>query len=361
MKRRKKRNKRNRKKSTFFLGAILILLTVIVIARRYRIQEGVSKETLRIRFLQVPIFEFVKKEEWKYPEPNYPFDVEDVDISIPDLDKDYTIAWVSDLHLITDHEPAEDVTEESMETIEQRYETIFITDDEVPKHSADLWPEIVKFLNSYEKLDGIIFGGDMMDYCSRSNIEVFKEGFERINPDIPLLYIRADHDYGAWYGGEAFTEDDAHEVHKEIDGDDPNEKYIDFGEFIVIGVNGSTKNMPDWQFNTIKQWYEWGKPVIAVTHVPYASKIDSELEELSMGVRNTKYYWDWSSEIYIPNDVTGRYLTEFIYSSDTPVRKVLAGHLHAEWDGMLTEQLSQHIFSPAYSGVIGIIHVKSDD
>lgn len=356
----KRKKKRSRRKRTFFLGAILLFLISSVIVRRCLIQEE-SQAVIRIITPRISIYELVKKGKREYYKPDYSFVIEDVNVLISGIDKDYTIAWVSDLHIITDHEPTEDVVEEFMETIEQRYEMMFITNNEEPVHSADLWPEIVKFLNYYEGLDGIIFGGDMMDYCSQSNMEAFMEGYEQINPEIPLLYIRADHDYGAWYGGEAFTENEAHEMHKKIDGDDSNSKYLDFGEFIVIGVNGSTKSMPDWQFNIINQQYEMGKPVIVVTHVPYASNIDSTLEELSMKVRNTKYYWDWSSEIYIPNDVTGRYLTEFIYSPDTPVCKVLAGHLHAKWDGMLTEQLSQHIFSPAYFGVVGIIHITSGE
>ena len=46
-----------------------------------------------------------------------------------------------------------------------------------------------------------------------------------------------------------------------------------------------------------------------------------------------------------------------IYSEDTMVEQVLAGHLHESWDGMLTQQVPQHIFAPAFRGNIGIIHI----
>ena len=46
-----------------------------------------------------------------------------------------------------------------------------------------------------------------------------------------------------------------------------------------------------------------------------------------------------------------------IYAPDTQVVKVLSGHMHAGWDGMITQQVSQHVFNPAYLGYIGIIHV----
>ncbi len=293
-----------------------------------------------------------------YPAPAYPFRTEEVTIEVPDLSREYTLAWVSDVHLITDHGPSDDVMEEFTETIGQRYELLFVTGEEEPVHSADLWPEIVNFLN-YGDFDGVIFGGDMMDYCSRSNMDAFLREYERIDPELPLLYIRADHDYGAWYGGEVWTQDDACELHQRIDDDSLNEKYLDFGEFMVIGINGSTKNMTPGQYEIVSRLYAEGKPVIIATHVPYASRIDASLEERSMEVRGVKYYWE--DGIYTPDEITGKYLAEMIYSADTHVCGVLAGHLHACWDGPLTEQVSQHIFSPAFQGVIGIIHIVPEE
>ena len=102
-----------------------------------------------------------------------------------------------------------------------------------------------------------------------------------------------------------------------------------------------------------------GKPVIIVTHVPYEAKVDTpgideSLEELSMRVRNKIYYWGGGK--YEPNDKTKQYFS-MIYSDDTPVVQVLAGHMHEKWDGMITEKVPQHIFSPAFKGVIGIVHI----
>lgn len=294
----------------------------------------------------------------EYPAPEYPFRTEEVTIAVPGASREYTLAWVSDVHMITDQEPADGVMGEFTDTLKQRYELLFVTKDEEPVHSADLWPEIVRFLN-YGGFDGIVFGGDMMDYCSRSNMDAFMRGYGQIDPNVPLLYIRADHDYGVWYGGEAWTKEDAAGLHRTIDGDAPDEKYLDFGEFIVIGINASTGNMPLEQYEFVRELYDRGKPVIIATHVPYASWIDTSLEELSMEVRGVKYYWGDGS--YIADQITWSYLTEMIYSADTSVCGVLAGHLHAGWDGPLTERVSQHIFTPAFQGVIGIIRIVPEE
>ena len=41
-----------------------------------------------------------------YPEPDYNLTLEEVYVPLPELSREYEIAWVSDLHLITDHEPS---------------------------------------------------------------------------------------------------------------------------------------------------------------------------------------------------------------------------------------------------------------
>lgn len=288
------------------------------------------------------------------PKPEYDFRTEEVTIAIDGISKPYTIAWVSDLHLVSDHEAGEalgDVHAEYLGAVNKRYEELAVTADGI--HAEELWPEIVKYLN-YNEFDGVIFGGDIMDYCSNSNITLIKEGLDNLH--IPYIYVRADHDYGAYYGGVFFTETEARALHKTIDGDELANKFWDRNDFIVLGIDNSTKDMPEYYLNMVAEVYTRGKPVIMVTHVPYESKIDTSLSELSMQVRNTIYYWSDASDHFKPNDITRKYL-DLIYSEDTAVKQVLAGHLHASWDGIISQQVPQHIFAPAFSGTIGIVHI----
>lgn len=358
---------RNRKSSKGILIKILIfslvilsLLLLMMVLMRIKKQET-EKETSGMTEVESSehseeISSVPESEEETdiYPAPEYDFTCEEVTIEIPGLSQEYTFAWVSDLHMITDLDPAEDVMPGNEETIQFRYE-FFSTPDGM--RSVELWPEIVNFLN-YEDFDGIIFGGDMLDYYSNSNLEAFMQGFKNLNPAVPILYIRADHDYGYWYGGEVLKETDTHALHKTIDKDDINDKYWEFDDFIIIGVNNSTKDMPQEQLDLILSLYEKNKKIIMVTHVPYASMVDESLEALSMEVRQKVYYWGGGD--YVPNAVTKAYLDK-VYAEDTNICQVLAGHLHAQWDGMLTQQVPQHIFTPAYMGTIGIIHVVGEE
>lgn len=280
--------------------------------------------------------------------PEYDFTVEEVTVEIEGIQREYTLAWVSDLHMITDKE-AGDVDVACLYDVKKRYEELPVTQDGI--HAEDLWPEIVKFLN-YQEFDGIIFGGDMLDYCSTSNMEALKAGYDQLKA--PVMYIRADHDYGSWYGSYLLDDVKAHSLHASIDGDELENKYMEFDDFMIIGVDNSNKNMPSGQMWALEELYNKRKPVIAVTHVPYESTVDTSLEELSFKVRNKIYYWGGGE--YIPNEYTEEYL-HMIYREDTIVKQVLAGHLHASWDGMITEQVPEHIFGPAFDGHLGVIHV----
>ncbi|MBQ6787698.1 MAG: metallophosphoesterase [Lachnospiraceae bacterium] len=369
----KRRMNRKNQKSIWIIGALSSVLLAILIFIGIRLQkqepdvyyfeeemsseetdDEMSETAEEAETLQEDEEVSTQPEEIIYPEPEYEFATEEVTLAIEGLGREYTIAWVSDLHLVSDHEAGEelgDVHGEYLDAINKRYEEMAVTSDGV--HAEELWPEIVKYLN-YNDFDGIIFGGDMMDYCSNSNIEIIKEGLDSLH--VPYIYVRADHDYGAYYGGVFFTETEARELHKTIDGDEISYKFWDMGEFIVLGIDNSTKDMPEYYLNMVADVYTRGKPVIMATHVPYESKVDNSLAELSMQVRNTIYYWSDVSNHYKPNVITRQYL-DLIYSEDTVVKQVLSGHMHAGWDGMITQQVSQHVFNPAYLGYIGIIHV----
>lgn len=245
--------KKRKLMSIFLVLAILLILILLAFlfvwkkSVQIREQEEASSEE------EATVSEEETTEELEevvYPKPQYDFKTEEIIVEIPNLTEEYTIAWVSDLHIVTDDEISDDILEEDLEAVKARYE-LFQTEDGVP--SEELLPEVIDFLN-YGKFDGIIFGGDMLDYCSKSNMEKLSTEFARLNPKVPTLYVRADHDYGFWYGGEAFTESAAENLHKEMaDGDDLEMKYLDFDEFIITGINRSTKDMRADQYGILDE------------------------------------------------------------------------------------------------------------
>ena len=355
-------NRRITKKHQWQYVLLIVLLLLIAsgigigcgLAGRDLVQITPVEETAANETAQETVAETIpEEEEIVYDPPEYDFKTDEITVELDGLDREYTIAFVNDLHMITDKE-AGDVLEENLPTVRERYENLSVTAEGI--HGEELWPEIVKFLN-YNDFDAVIFGGDMLDYCSHSNMEALKEGFEELKyPKERLLYLRSDHDYGGWYGGSVFTDDDGFAAQAGLWDGDEGEGCIDFGAFRIVGINKSYVNLSDGKLKFLMQEIEDGTPVILATHVPFYSETDSSLEELSMAVRNRIYYWNPENSGYCPDANTQQFI-DCMYAPDSNVVQIVAAHMHAAWDGIVANDLREHIFAPAFQGNIGIIHV----
>lgn len=289
----------------------------------------------------------------RYPMPEYAFKTEEIIVPIEGLENSYRIAFVNDVHMITDH-AAGDVAESNLPVVQNRYETLAVTSDGV--HSEDLWPEIIKYLN-YNDFDAVVFAGDILDYSSGSNYMALKNGIESLKyPKDRLMYLRSDHDYGGWYGENVYTDNAGFTVQTYVLDGDKGENCIDFGEFMILGINKSYQNLSRSRADFLNEKLDEGKPTILATHVPFYSAVDSTLKERSIQVRNRIYYWNQEDSSYEPDDRTQEFINR-IYAEDSNVVQIVAAHLHASWDGPVTEKLREHIFAPSFEGQIGIIYV----
>ncbi|MCM1326138.1 MAG: metallophosphoesterase [Bacteroidales bacterium] len=296
---------------------------------------------------------------YEYAPPKYNFKLDEITVEISvsggTAEKEYDIAFVNDLHLITDSKPG-DVLEEKLPTVRERHDNLSVTADGV--HAEELWPEVIKFLN-YHNFDAVIFGGDILDYCSHSNMAALTEGFDNLKyPKEKVLYLRSDHDYGGWYGGGIFTDMDGFMAQAELWDGDQSEGWIAFDDFLIVGINKSYQNLSDERLQFLMGKLNAEKPVIVATHVPFYSEVDESLAEKSMEVRNRIYYWNQEDSSYSPDQNTQK-LIDSMYDEDSNVVQILAAHLHAAWDGNVTEHVKEHIFAPAYEGRIGVIHVRT--
>lgn len=338
-------------------GIAIVVLIIIAVCRKDMNQPENLKE-------EIPPTEETQEaeaseeteivEENAYEPPEYDFKLDDITVEIDGLDREYQIAFVNDVHMITDHK-AGDVLEENLPTVEDRYENLSVTEEGI--HAEELWPEVIKFLN-YNDFDAVVFAGDILDYCSNSNMEKLQEGFSELKyPEDRIMYLRSDHDYGGWYGGSVFTDTDGFIAQSELwDGDDSDKMCIEFDDFMIVGVNKSYQNLSDGRLEFLTEKLKEKKPVILATHVPYYSEEDDSLKELSMEVRNRIYYWNPENSSYAPDENTQKFIDE-MYSPKSHVVQIVAAHLHAAWDGIVSGNLSEHIFAPTFQGRIGVIHV----
>ena len=276
---------------------------------------------------------------------NFGISTEEVYVNISGLEKEYTFLWLSDLHIITE---CDEIAVEDQETVTSRRESFKNT---VGMYSDEFWLQLSKALDAWSA-DAIFFGGDMIDHAANANIACLKEGLDKL--ETPYLYVRADHDYAPYY---CAVKDEAAVagLQAEIDGYEEI-TLIEFEDLCLVGINDSTRPITVAALQEMKDICAKGKPIILVTHVPLNSLCDTSLEEESKAV------WDgralvWGANCAYTPDGTTQEFMDLIYAEDSPVKEVLAGHLHFTWDGQLTENTREHVFSSAYLGNIGVVRV----
>ena len=148
------------------------------------------------------------------------------------------------------------------------------------------------------------------------------------------------------------------ELEKSIDGYDPV-LVLEFDDLMVVGFNVSTSNMTAAGLARFKEAYAKRKPIILVTHVPIDPLVEPRVGEVYKERDPKRRNLTWGDDCYYKPNAHTREFIDLVCAEDSPVKTVLAGHLHFSWHGMLTKTISQHLFVPSYKGNIGVIRVKA--
>ena len=275
--------------------------------------------------------------------------VDRVELDLPNVQNSYELLFINDMHVL---KLDESVVAESEEKVRIRQDVMFRT--RTGMASAEAWPKLSAILDDFSA-DGIIFGGDMMDFVSPANVQMLSGGLSQITT--PYIYLRADHDLAVWYSGGAISMEDSVALHASVSS--YQDMFVmEYPEFYVLGWNNSTGQLTnDGLDAALRIWYS-GKPIILATHVPINSIVDNSLAEEAANVdpENRKKLWG-DGCLYQPDDTTSAFLG-MIYDTNSPVKAVLSGHLHFRHVVQLTEQTVEYVFAPAFEGNVAKIVIK---
>ena len=281
-----------------------------------------------------------------------PVNTEEVHITIPGMSEEKKLIFLSDLHIVTQSDEVTDVNTVNGRLSWSSYEGVT---------AAEQWPDWAKYINETEA-DLVVFGADMLDFNSRSNLDTLKAGLEEIT--IPYIYLRADHDIFPFNIAGA-DEAEYFDLQKNIA--EYEDVFIEeFSDFIIVGWNNSTERLGRAGLEKIKEAAATGKPLILVTHVPVTPLGDESLSDKSREVyQDRSLLWGYYPDAYyFPNETeegaATAELLEMIYSDDSPFTEILCGHLHFSWDGQVTEKVHQHVFSAAFERNIGIVTISGE-
>lgn len=269
-------------------------------------------------------------------------------VYIDGLEGEYTFLFLTDSHVVT---PDDRASEQEREYVEQRY-GMFVNAEGIS--SAEQFPAWIAYANE-AGVDAVLLGGDIIDSPSNANIEWLQGQLAEL--EMPYLYVPGNHDwtypweYMTDYGKENYLS----ELAPMMRGNTAVQS-VEIGELLLVGVDNSANQVNPDAISGYEDLLAQNKPVIVINHVPYAAEtllpkaVEAWSSPTVIGNGNGGGIW--------PNDTSG-YFLELTTAENSPVRLVLAGHVHLYDDGVINQepQLRQIVGNAAYEGSALLIRV----
>lgn len=271
---------------------------------------------------------------------NWEPQVDTREVALDGLSRDYNFLFVSDTHVIV---PGQEDTSEVLELGNSRMHYFTNTSG---MNSEEQFPYWIQYANSHQ-VDGLLMGGDIIDYPSESNLAYLKENLNELKT--PYVYTFGNHDWA--YPWDTTTQEYRPLFDDLLDGSGAAH-FMEYDDLVVLTVDDSTYQVAPEALPVVEQALSLGKPVILMMHIPLQT--DSLL---------TKCLNGWNEAIVIgpdgkkPNEVTQKFL-DMILADDSPVGAILAGHVHMEDTSQINDRITQYVVDMSAKGKGIIVHLS---
>lgn len=288
-------------------------------------------------------------------EPDCSVEVTEETVYIEGLENDYTLLFVTDAHIVvrSDASAADGGQgNESLTQYENQRYSMFQNAEGTD--SMTQFEAFIRYANE-QKVDGVLFGGDIIDCPSEANVGWLAEQLDRLK--MPFLYVLGNHDWT--FPWDYMTEEGRKSYLPMLEplmqgGTAVNS--LDFGEFIVVGIDNSCDQVNGEALPEFERICDEGRPVIVMAHVPF-------LTQSVLG--NAREVWSGSVVIgggnyggIYPDEYSDRFVKK-LTAADSPVELMLAGHVHF-YDKDVIEgekDVLQIVGGAGYEGNAVLLHV----
>ena len=249
-------------------------------------------------------------------------------VTIKGLKKTQKILFVSDMHIVAKKDSY--ITRSTKKKHNSRIKEYTFSYGT----TAKAWLRLAAKLDSY-KANLIIFGGDMIDYCSEANIEILKKGLAKVHT--PYILLSGNHEGNDWAltGWQTVYNVLANSGVYSVD----TVLTRNMSGFRVLCINEYGLSISDSTLTQVKSFLKKGKkgaPVILFSHVP-----------LQSGEHNY--------------DTNAQKTISACYSTSSPVVASFSGHVHYYQVLNRRADLKQISLLPAYKQSITMITVKGTE
>ena len=275
-------------------------------------------------------------------------------ITIPGLQQDYEVWVMSDLHMTLVNE------NEADEIIQYAKERKPGFVNEAGVSADEILGAFIEEANE-EQPDMILFGGDILDFPSEANLAYLKEKLDLLT--VPYVFTMGNHDWT--FPWEYMTTEGSERYRPMFDGylfnnfadasaimvyEAMGNSYaglIELSDMIVLAIDNSSNQVAAEALELVERAYKKEKPIVLLQHVPFST------ENLIAEVKNS-----WSNPVTLGMQVHGGIApneasTELWYRThdeESPIKAVLAGHIHFPYEEDLSDATVQLVSDAAFKG-----------
>lgn len=260
--------------------------------------------------------------------------------------KEYEFLFLTDLHLAIK-------TREEVGPYGSADERIRAFSNARGTISAKQLPQWIDYANKNE-LNGVLMGGDILDYYSDVNAVYLKNQLDGFN--MPYLFTIGNHElFLPWE--ETIAEDSV--IYDCFKNGETAFQLLEFEEFVICAIDDEVYQVNEASLIAMKNWLKEhpDKPMILLAHVPFYTENDRELLDATVSI--------WGQALVIgtgegTRDTTAvsRDFLDLILGEESPVVAIFTGDNHYYHKGKLTDSITQWVGTPAYAGDGMIIKIK---
>lgn len=291
-----------------------------------------------------------EKEQIEQLKEEYGLSISEETITIDGLNKDYEFLFLADNHVLLYE--TENIDKWGCSTQDR----INLFTNSAGVTSADALPVWIELANQMD-VDGVLFGGDVIDYLTENNVNYCKNEIDKLN--MPYIYTMGNHDsYDVfdWYGG------GMRETNSLLDGffleGSRDFQVLDFKDFYIVSVNNGIKSITGDVLNRFKYICSEEKPIILMCHKPFTTYETEELTQDTIAAWGGSILMGPASELEDNSAALEFY--NLVLDEDSPVVAVLAGHIHMYHKDMLNDNIVQLVSDTSSNGSGILLRITGD-
>lgn len=258
--------------------------------------------------------------------------VVDSELIIDGIEQEYVLMHISDVHMnVCDSLSDEKEVEKGREcektwfNLREYFAKSFGEPfGEEHKLSSEATFDKMLALAEEMKPNALLLSGDMLDYTNGGSVRALKR--KLAGYDGKYMFVPGNHDGGTSCG---LTKDGV--------------QVLDFGEFMIVGIDNSNRTVSDLQLAELKAVCALGRPIIMLQHIPIMTEVNREYL--------TGFGEYFSVDIKSDNKNAAELAR--LEAEEPIIKAILCGHIHGHRDLGIADGKRQ---LSASSGLVGFVH-----